>query len=395
MAYEWSATSLHRSYSYIKFVNMTANTWNHMVVDVAADVRSTFPSITDFKNISLYSIQLWYHWSGVDPGLFFADDMQLYGGVPSSVNQISIAPSTLSVIPTQNFTLNINTQSITNLYSWELQFYYLNSIVNCTGAVEGGFLKIAGSTVWAAKNEPNYNATHGMIDIGASLVGAVSGASGSGVLASMSFEAMKYGNTSIDIANAIVLDSNLNDINCTITNGFVEVRQPIIHDVGVLSVIPNKSLVGQGLTMNVTVVVQNQGDFLEDFTVTAYANSSVIGVRAVQDLYPSGNATLSFIWNTTAIPMGDYVISGNASILANETDLANNSAVSSMTVHVGVVGDVNGDRITNMRDIAALCRAFNAVLGGSGYVANYDLNNDGRINMRDIALAIVHFQETE
>jgi hypothetical protein len=395
IAYEWSATSLHKSYPWIKFVNMEANTWNHMVLDVAADVRSTFQNVTDFGNISLYSIEILYHWSIVDPGSFFADDLQVYGGTSPFRNQILIDPSILSTVSNENFSIDIETQSITDLYGWELQLYYLNSIINCTGSVEGNFLKGGGNTVWAAINDPNYNATHGMIDIGASLVGAIPGVSGSGILASVHFEAKNPGNTSIEITNAIILDSNLGDIICTITSGLVEVREPTIHDIAVLTVSPNKNLVGQGLTMNVTLVIQNQGDFFEDFIVTATANSSMIGMRIVQNLRPGGNLTFSFIWNTTGVSMGDYIIGGNATVLPNETDIADNSVISGTVVHVGVPGDVNGDRATNMRDITALCRAFNTVLGGPRYIAGYDLTNDGTINMRDINAAILNFGKHE
>jgi hypothetical protein len=321
--------------------------------------------------------------------------MQVYSGVPPSGNQILIAPALLSTVSKESFSININTQRITDLYSWELQLYYLNSIINCTGAAEGNFLKGRGTTVWIAINNPNYNTTHGMIDIGASLVGAIPGVSGSGVLASVNFEAKNPGNTSIEITNPIILDRNLSDIVCTITGGLVEVREPNIHDIAVLTVSPNKNSVGQGLTMNVTFVVQNQGDFFEDFQVTATANSSMIGMRTVQNLRPSGNLTFSLIWNTTGVSMGDYVIGGSATILPNETDITDNSAISGTVIHVGAPGDATGDRVINMRDISALCRAFNTFLGSSGYVANYDLTNDGVINMRDINTVILNFGKHE
>lgn len=95
IVYEWSATSIHQSYSYIKFVNMEANTWNHMVLDVAKDVRSTFQNVTNFGNIVLYCITIWYHWSEVDPGSFFADDFQVYAGASPPV--VSAQPLSLTL----------------------------------------------------------------------------------------------------------------------------------------------------------------------------------------------------------------------------------------------------------------------------------------------------------
>ena len=86
LIYEWSATSLHVSYSWIKFVNMEADAWNHMVLDVAKDVRSAFPNVNDYGNIVLYSIEIWYHYSQIDPGSFFADDFQAYAGASPPVS---------------------------------------------------------------------------------------------------------------------------------------------------------------------------------------------------------------------------------------------------------------------------------------------------------------------
>ena len=57
----------------------------------------------------------------------------------------------------------------------------------------------------------------------------------------------------------------------------------------------------------------------------------------------------------------------------------------------GIPGDVNMDGTVNMRDIAILIILFNITPYSTNWNPNADINNDGVINMRDIAIALVNF----
>lgn len=105
----------------------------------------------------------------------------------------------------------------------------------------------------------------------------------------------------------------------------VSVRTPI-HDVALLSITPSKTVVGQGYTVAIELIVENQGDLAETFNVSTYANSTLISLQ-VCNLYPYSNATLSFDWNTSGMATGTYVIRAEIPPVSGETDTGDNTLV--------------------------------------------------------------------
>lgn len=59
----------------------------------------------------------------------------------------------------------------------------------------------------------------------------------------------------------------------------------------------------------------------------------------------------------------------------------------------GISGDVNMDGTVNMRDIAILIILFNTTPRSPNWDPNADIDGDGLCNMRDIAIALVHFNQ--
>lgn len=172
------------------------------------------------------------------------------------------------------------------------------------------------------------------------------------------------------------------------------------HDVSVMNVVPAKTIIDKGYTGNVTVTVQNQGGFAENFSVTVYANTTQI-------------ATLNFVltngiaqartsaWNTTGFAYGNYTLTAMADVLLGEIDTADNNYTSSIPVHVGVPGDISGptqgvyDKIVNMRDINYSILLFNTTPSTPKWNPNADVNSDQVVNMRDIQIAILNFNQRE
>ncbi len=108
-----------------------------------------------------------------------------------------------------------------------------------------------------------------------------------------------------------------------------------IHDVAVVSVTALPSAVTVGANVSISVTVVNEGDFLETFSVTVYANETAIATKPVA--LSRGNSTaLTFEWNTTDFPLGTYVIFANASVVEGETDITDNKYIDG-TVTVGEV----------------------------------------------------------
>ena len=175
-----------------------------------------------------------------------------------------------------------------------------------------------------------------------------------------------------------------------------------VHDIAVLSVNPLKTIVGQGYTMQINVTVANQGDYMETFNVTVYANTTEIETKQVT-LTNGASTILTFAWDTSGFAYGNYTVRAYASPVQGETDTADNTGAGAEQVHVGVPGNVWGnqnppptyDDVCNMRDVTYLILHFNTMPTSPNWDPNTDVNNDGVCNMRDITIAILNFNKRE
>jgi PKD repeat protein len=162
------------------------------------------------------------------------------------------------------------------------------------------------------------------------------------------------------------------------------------HDVAVREVKPSASFVYKGNTINITVVVANQGTGVETFNVTLYYNDAPIGTQTVTYLAPGENATLTFSWNTTDTTRGSYTISAYASSVPGETNTGDNIFINGKIL-VTTPGDVDGDHLVDMLDISLIIDAFLSHAGDAHYKPEYDINGDGVVDMVDISLTIDNF----
>lgn len=130
----------------------------------------------------------------------------------------------------------------------------------------------------------------------------------------------------MDYWNAIVINYEV------IVNGYANetrVREIIdsyltpIHDVAILSVVPASSSVSVGEVLDINVTVKNEGEEGESFNVTLYCNSSVIETRFI-NLEPATEDILVFHWETQNVTGGYYLLSAQADIVQNETDVDDN-----------------------------------------------------------------------
>ena len=172
------------------------------------------------------------------------------------------------------------------------------------------------------------------------------------------------------------------------------------HDIAVTEVEPSKTIVGQGYSAVVKVVVKNYGIFSETSKTAVYANSTIIWLQ-IDDLTSGSSATLSLVWNTSSFAIGNFSISAYVEPVLDELDVADNQNVSKVPVHVGVPSDISGpiqgvyDGICNMRDINYLIQFFNTNPSSPNWKPNADVNNDAVCNMRDIQIAILNFNKHE
>jgi len=161
------------------------------------------------------------------------------------------------------------------------------------------------------------------------------------------------------------------------------------HDVAVVSTTPYKTAIARGFPLSVTVTLENQGDYTEKFNVTAYYNRTAIinpnGKNYTTITVTSENYTIiTFTWNTTGVPYGNYTISANATTVSGETYTADNTFEDGW-VAVSVPGDCNGDGYVNPTDVNTyMAFAYGSQVGDPNYNPNCDINGDGYVNPTDI-----------
>jgi hypothetical protein len=161
------------------------------------------------------------------------------------------------------------------------------------------------------------------------------------------------------------------------------------HDVAVIDVKPWKTVVGQGYTVKINVTVTNEGDFIETFALTAYADFALppgdeitIGTQTVGNLLVGETRTVTYIWDTTGVKKGNYKISAVADTVLGETHIADNTFIDGRVL-VTYVGDFNGDFGVDYLDDRIFGWAYSTYGQTGEYDPRCDLNEDGKIDYLD------------
>jgi hypothetical protein len=276
--------------------------------------------------------------------------------------------------------VNISISEVTDLCSWQAYIYYKNEILKATGYAEGPLLKSYGPTLFDGGYNNNYNETHGEIWMYCLRTWSGAGVNGSGTLATVTFEAAMVGTTPLSLANTILGNSTAQRIPHTTADGLVEVAG---RDVAVTSIVPSKTIVGQGYTMNINVTVQNQGNYTETFNVTTYANTTILETREIT-LESAVSTTLTFTWNTSGFVKGNYTLTAYAWPVQGEEDTSNNLMTG--TVTLTIPGDINGDGNVNLQDLVLLANAYGSSIGTVKWNANADINGNLTVDLSDLVI---------
>jgi hypothetical protein len=160
------------------------------------------------------------------------------------------------------------------------------------------------------------------------------------------------------------------------------------HDVGVTNVIPSKTVIGQGYSLNIVIEAKNYGIFPETVDVTVSVNSTIFRVFANISLESAGSITLALGWDTTSCSKGNYTISAFIAPLEGEVDPSDNTFTIGI-VKVTIPGDVNGDFLVNYSDVD-LIRLYWQQRSPS-IPTNIDIDDNGVVNIKDAALIALNW----
>jgi hypothetical protein len=168
-----------------------------------------------------------------------------------------------------------------------------------------------------------------------------------------------------------------------------------IHDVAVTNVASSKTVIGQTYTANITVKVENHGNFTETFNVTVYANTTAIATQTVT-LSNGHSTTIIFTWNTTGYAKGNYTIKAYAWPVRGEIHTADNTLVYGLVI-VTIPGDVVAPYFeVDIYDVTAICICYDSKIGPPRdpmYDPNCDLDGNGIIDIYDVTAACINYEQ--
>lgn len=210
-------------------------------------------------------------------------------------------------------------------------------------------------------------------------------------LVEIEFYVKNFGTTYLHFQSSELLDNAGQPIPHETNDGFVMIfiRNIVVKEI----VLPlHETYVGRIIPVNVTVL--NDGDIPENFTISLFYDSTLVGAKGVIDLQPKENITLIFNWDSGSVSprMAPYTIKAEASTVPYEINVTDNMLVDG-TIKLKIVGDVNGDGTVDINDLIAWDKAYGTHAGEPNWNEQADINMDGVVDKADAMLILEHYKE--
>jgi hypothetical protein len=164
-------------------------------------------------------------------------------------------------------------------------------------------------------------------------------------------------------------------------------------DIAVISVTPSKTVVGQDYSQFINITVQNQGLLPVTFNVTLYPDVTEIGTQTVNNMPNGTTTTLTFTWNTTGLPYGNYTVSAYAAPVLGETNTASNNFAGGV-VTVTIPGDIDGDGTVFLSDLGLMAAAWGSTPTSPNWNPNADIIGEGQVFLGSLAVMAAHWTQS-
>jgi hypothetical protein len=222
------------------------------------------------------------------------------------------------LLPGATLTVDVVVDDVENMYGYEFKLSYNTEMLTCIGIY-----------IHPVLNETHFTTSMQMDDSAGLIwikVDYYSPATPITTytpvsLVTLTFMVDNVGSSILDLHNTSITDPDEQPISHEATDGYV---QTLIHDVAITNVTSSHTWAYIGWIVNITVTAKNLGNASESFDVTAYYGDNIIGTITVTDLPPNEETELIFIWNTTGVEEGIYIISAEASPVPYEFNTADN-----------------------------------------------------------------------
>lgn len=277
-------------------------------------------------------------------------------------------------------TVEIFIQNVADLYGFEFKLGYDTAILDGIDARPGSFLH---EPIFVAKSE--INEAGGYVWLAASSLAPAPVASGSGLLATITFKVTGRG-----LCIFSLFGIKLGSPYAAPLPEVPVITLPI-HNVAIVAAVPSNLEVYPGQIINITTTALNDGNEHETFNVTVYGGTHILGTQTVNDLAPSSRVNITFSWNTRDTgPCYNITIRAEASAVANEVEMTDNVYFGG-TVKIKMLGDVNGDKIIDISDVIAWAETFGITRESPVWNPQTDLYMDGVIDIFDGVTIALNF----
>lgn len=208
--------------------------------------------------------------------------------------------------------------------------------------------------------------------------------SGDFTIATFNFNATGSGETLLDLSDTDIGNNQGDHLPHVVIDGLFKT---IIHDVAITGIKPKSSTIIKGSSVEIGVNATNKGNVPQSFTVATYYNSSagaigIIGAQDVTALAEGATQSLSFLWNTTGVADGSFVIFANATRITGEINIGDNQLID------GIVEVQSAFK----HDVAVTGFAANATVLAKGEVValTIDIVNQGWGDETDLRIKVYY-----
>jgi len=190
-------------------------------------------------------------------------------------------------------------------------------------------------------------------------------------------------------ANASIVDGETNLDNNRFENGMpLTIRIPA-HNLTIRDITIQKNLIGQGLGINITVTLSNEGDFTETINVTLHLNGTMID-RSSYQITPGAEVEIDFpVFITSEIGLYENC---TLEIQANWT--LGGTSITDWII-VTIPGDINADKVVDIFDLVTVANSYGSSPEDPKWNSNADINGDGIIDIFDLVMVAEHYGEKD
>jgi hypothetical protein len=143
----------------------------------------------------------------------------------SAIPVVSVSTPAPTVNVGASVVVDINISGVSDLYGFQFDLGFDPSVLSAGNSSEGTLLPTGGPTFFIPGTIDNLGGN--VAATADTLIGVIPGVTGNGLLATIDFTALGVGSSGLELANVILLDSQLNEIPDTLVNGSITVQKPV------------------------------------------------------------------------------------------------------------------------------------------------------------------------